>query len=442
MSTKTDSTRYLDAVYSFAVEEEDVRVCKDIPDEACSEVPGNFLRIVSAQSLTKLADEFANAKTVLPWLLGAIGAPAFWVAFLVPVREAFSMLPQMVIAGQIRALPLRKYVWVAGGLAQAASLLALAAVALWVRGAWAGPAVLGLLFLFSLARGLCSIASKDVTGKTIPKTRRGRVTGYAATVSGVLTLAASGVLVGMAGADAAPAVFAGLLAAGAGLWILATGVFVSVAETPGGTAGGKSALDDLGRQLSLFRDDAPFRRFVIVRALLISTALSAPYFIVLARENGGGGGSLGFFVMASGLASAVSSAVWGRYADRSSRQVLITAAAVASATGLALAALHFAGVLSGAFSWAYPAAFFLLSIAHSGVRVGRKTYVLDLAGGKKRTDYVAVSNTVIGAILLASGALGALTPLIGPAGMLVLLSSISTTGVVAGTWLPETEVDG
>ena len=57
-------------------------------------------------------------------------------------------------------------------------------------------------------------------------------------------------------------------------------------------------------------------------------------------------------------------------------------------------------------------AFFILGIAHAGVRVGRKTYVLDMAGGNKRTDYVAVSNSAIVLILLATGLFGLLIALI------------------------------
>jgi hypothetical protein len=87
--------------------------------------------------------------------------------------------------------------------------------------------------------------------------------------------------------------------------------------------------------------------------------------------------------------------------------------------------------------WIAPAAFFILAIAHSGVRIARKTYILDLAGGDKRTDYVSVSNTIIGAILLATGLIGALAPLIGPGGMLLLLAIIGFTGVILGTRLPE-----
>ena len=99
----------------------------------------------------------------------------------------------------------------------------------------------------------------------------------------------------------------------------------------------------------------------------------------------------------------------------------------------------YTGVLDAGFGWVAPVGFFVLSIAHAGVRIGRKTYILDMAGPENRTDYVAVSNTAIGAVLLASSLLGLLTPLIGAAGMLVLLSVLGVTGSILGLRLPEVE---
>jgi hypothetical protein len=37
--------------------------------------------------------------------------------------------------------------------------------------------IVGLLVLFSLTRGLCSVSAKDVLGKTVSKARRGNLMG-------------------------------------------------------------------------------------------------------------------------------------------------------------------------------------------------------------------------------------------------------------------------
>ena len=89
--------------------------------------------------------------------------------------------------------------------------------------------------------------------------------------------------------------------------------------------------------------------------------------------------------------------------------------------------------------WFLPVAYFVLSVAHSGVRVGRKTYVVDLATGNKRTDYVAISNTVIGVMLLLVGSVGALVPVFGNAGVIALLAFMGLAGALLGTRLPETQ---
>ena len=52
----------------------------------------------------------------------------------------------------------------------------------------------------------------------------------------------------------------------------------------------------------------------------------------------------------------------------------------------------------------YAGIVFVLSLAHEGVRLGRSTYLVDLASEQTRAHYTAVSNTVIGALLLLMGA--------------------------------------
>lgn len=356
-----------------------------------------------------------------------------------PIRESGSLLPQLVISTAVRKRPRRKGVWVLGALLQAVALAGMAASALLLRGWAAGLVIVALLVLFSLARGLASVASKDVTGKTIPKTRRGRLTGMTTALGGLLTLALGGTMAALLRGDPSLPALAAVLLTAAALWIVASGIYGSISEEPGATEGGKNGLQEALDRLSLLRTDAPFRHFVLVRALLVSTALAAPFYVSLAREHGGGGGDiLALFILGSGLASAISSIFWGRYSDRSSRSVLVVSAAVASGLGLSVFLLDVAGLVQR-FTWIAPLGYFLLAVAHSGVRIARKTYILDMASGLRRTDYVAVSNTIIGAVLLASSLLGFLAPVVGSGGMLLILSLMGFAGVAGGRGLPETQ---
>jgi len=437
MREKPRNQTAADRLYSFLVEDEDARVCQDIPEEACIEVPGNFFKLGASQTLTKLADELSSAKTVLPWVLTSVGAPASLIGFLVPIRESGSLLPQLVIAAAVRNRPRRKYAWMLGGVLQALALMGMAVSALLLRGPVAGVTIMALLILFSLARGLVSVASKDVTGKTIPKTRRGRLTGLTTALSGVLALVIGGILAALVVGNPSRSTLAVLLVLAGLLWLWAVGIFATVKETPGATEGGKDAIREAFARLDLLRTDTTFRHFVLVRALLVSTGLAAPFYVTLAREASPSGNLLALFILASGLAAALSSWFWGRYSDRSSRSVLIAAALMAASLGTVVFLMDLVGYLDR-FTWITPVAFFLLAIAHSGIRVGRKTYLLDMASGARRTDYVAVSNSVMGLVLLLGGAIGLLTPLIGSGGVLLILSMFGFAGALGGRRLPET----
>jgi hypothetical protein len=178
-------------IYQLLVNEEDARACRDIPDSACTKVPKNFVLVLISQIFLSLGDALTSPKTVLTWLMTVVGAPAAMVAWLVPIRESGSMLPQLAIGAWVRRYAIRKTFWIAGSIIQGSCVLAMAfAVSQW-RGVAAGSAIIGLLVLFSLGRGLCSVAMKDVQGKTVPKGQRGQLTGIAGTVSGVLTLLVS-----------------------------------------------------------------------------------------------------------------------------------------------------------------------------------------------------------------------------------------------------------
>jgi MFS family permease len=223
------------------------------------------------------------------------------------------------------------------------------------------------------------------------------------------------------------------------LWLIAAAIYSQVPEYPGATDGGRSAMEALGR-LRLLASDRPFRQFIITRALLMCSALSAPFYVAQAQGAlGSPAWLLGAFVAASGLASLVSAPVWGRFADRSSRSVMIAAALVTSGIGLLTFVLDHWQPGWVASAWYLPLAYFVLSMAHSGVRVGRKTYVVNLGSGNKRTDYVAIGNSLIGVLLLVAGAIGALAPLIGNSGVIALLAGMGLAGALFGLRLPDVE---
>jgi MFS family permease len=430
----------IDDLYSRINNEEDARVCKEISDEACKYVPVNFFLIIISQVFTKLGDALSNPKTVLAWLMSYVNAPLSMIAFLVPIRESGSMLPQIFIASYVRQRPIRKWVWVIGSALQFFAVAGMGISALIFKGASAGWMIILLLIVFSLSRGLCSVASKDVLGKTIPKTRRGRLNGISTSISGLLAMLVGIYMITRSAGEQGIGFYAAIIFFAAATWIVGASVYATIREAPGEVSGGGHAFREAMNRLGLLKSDPAFRNFVISRALLLCSALTAPFYVVLAQEFiGKDARLLGLFIIASGIASTISAPIWGNMADRSSKRVLVIAALITSLLGI----LMF-GVISWSMSlremlFLYPLAFFILGIAHSGVRLGRKTYIVDMAGGNKRTDYVAVSNTVIGLVLLITGGISALASFISPQGIILILSGFGLAGAFTSSRLPEVE---
>ncbi|MEC7257340.1 MAG: MFS transporter, partial [Pseudomonadota bacterium] len=181
-------------------------------------------------------------------------------------------------------------------------------------------------------------------------------------------------------------------------------------------------------------DNPQLWRFIATRGLLVSTALAPPYIVML---GGAELNALGALLLASAVASLVSSYIWGRLADRSSRLVLIRSGLVGGVALLAAVGAGFSGVQ--ATPGVLPAILLVLMVAYHGVRQGRSTYLVDMAPEDQRASYTAVSNTVIGGALLAVGVLGGLGSVVGPAWVLAGFAAMAFAAALVGRGLDEVE---
>ena len=324
----------LGKLYDTFVGDDDERVCKDISEQACRHLPRNFFAYLSANCLTKIADELSSARLVLPWLLGVLGAPAVFAGFLVPVRESGVLLPQLLVAAYTRHVAKKKFVWLCGAVLSCIALVLMAAAAVGTRGVAAGWLILVLVGVFSLARGLCSVSAKDVLGKTISKTRRGALMGYSAGISGIVTLLI-GLYIKFYLTDVEGSkLFSLFLLVAAGLWILAVVLFASIAEEPEVSDEQEDTFSAVIQSMALIRTDKAFREYLIARALLLSVALAPPFYVLFAQQNTNTPSGLELLIVASGLAGSFSSPFWGRMSDQSSRTVMVRAATAAGVVGI------------------------------------------------------------------------------------------------------------
>ena len=429
-------------VHELLADDDEGRLCKDIPESACKAQPGNFLRHVLALIASKTGDGLADPKLVLAWLLSTIGAPAFAIGMLVPVREAGSLLPQLAIAGLIRRQARRKWIWAVGSAGQGLAVLGMAAAVTIADGRSAGWIVIALLAVFALCRGACSVSYKDVLGKTVAKASRGSATGAAGSVAALLVLL-FGVSLSLGWIPRTPGSMAIVLALAGVLWILAAVVFVALDEAPGAAEGGVSAVEVLRGQFLLLLGDRKLQHFILVRALLLGTALAPPYLLLMMSNAGAGaadgGAGIGPFVVASSLAAVSSAYVWGRMSDASSRRVLVAAALLAaSALALAVGLPHLPSGGPGG-EWVQAVIFFLLMVSHQGVRLGRSTHIVDMADEARRADFTALSNSAIGVLLLAASGFGLLAETFGAKVVLLIFAAMSAFAALAALGLDEVQ---
>lgn len=402
-----------------------------LSEQAAREEPANFMRHAGALSMNKLADGLLDPKLVLSWLMGALGSPAALVALLVPVREAGALLPQLFTAPRIRAMGRRKWAWAWAAVAQGVAAAVMVVAALSLPPAAAGGAIVLALAVLALARSVGSVAYKDVLGKTVGQSRRGTVTGLAGSIAagGVILFA----LVLMTGALERFTLVIGAIVLSAVFWIASGLLFSTVTEddAPGAPEEGTG----LGLLALLWRDP-DLGRFVLARCLLLPTALAPPWLVLMASAAGDARFSaLGAMVLASALATLLSAYVWGRLSDRSSRLVLVFTGAVAAGFLLVAVGLDRAGLMGSA--WAAPLALFGVMIAYQGVRMGRSTYLVDMAPKDQRAAYTAVSNTTVGVVLLLAGAGSAGLAGFGPQVVLVVFAGLCLLASVVAWGLRE-----
>lgn len=430
----------LEKIYHAISDEKNGPVCADITEEACKVVPQNFGRLFVTMVLTNIGDALSKPGLILTWLLSALGAGSFFIGLLVPIREAGSLLPQMIVGGAIRKHSIRKGFWIVGGLLQGLAVGGMAVTALILEGAAAGWIIILLLAVFSLSRGICSISSKDLVGKTIPKTRRGRLSGLASSTSGWVAVAV-GLFFAFNRAEDFPLfLFAILLFVSGATWLIASGVMSLLDEKPGPASDEGNALQKAWESFRYLRENRQFRRFCIARALLASTVLSMPFYVVIARETTGGKiASLGILMVAGSVATAVSGFIWGNLADKSSRLTLAIAGLSAGLVGCLTAWLATLEFDSTVAIWLFGALFFLIGLAHTGIRVGRKTYLVDMADADNRAALVALSNTLMGVVLLLSGSFGLLAEALGNEMIILIFALLGIAGSIMAFTLPEVQ---
>lgn len=391
--------------YEFITEDSEPRACRSIPDEDCTHVPRNFSLNVANGTLSKLAEKIISPNLTLPWILSFLQAPPFLIGMLVPIKDAGSLLPQLLVSGKIRAKNIRKHYWTGAALLQGFCMLVSAALLYFSEGSWLPWLLVGLLALFSLGSGIGSVAFKDVSAKTVPKGQRGQMLSYRSTFGGIMGLLAGILLIWVIRDVGNRTVYASMFLVAGLLWWGAALLFHLIEELPGATKGGRNPVEELKGAYRLVRSEKGFRRFIITRALLMAIPLSQPFYVVISKDLSGNSWSqIGYLIVVSGIAQVVSSPFWGRTADHRPRLLMRIV------SGLSILATLYASLFLlmeelNSFYWFLPV-YFVHGMAYAGARLSRKTYLVDYAPEEERPTYVSVANTLIGLFTLVAAGFG------------------------------------
>lgn len=374
--------------------------------------------LIAGLSLNKLADLLISAKTTLTALLVSVGAPVWMIGWLVPIRESGALLPQVLISIYLRKHAQRHIVWRIGMITQVFSVVGMLLSVILFSGFIAGILVLASLVLLSLGRSACSLTIKDMEADVAKKGERGNLIGVASTVSGVVTLVIAIPLV----------IYDGTLTSNILLVVLCASmlafILTLICVWPIKT---RVEVENSSENTFSINFDTTIYKFIFVRGLFVHSALVAPYFMI--ERNGDVKELLPIYIGAEATAALLSSIIWGKIADKSAKLTLRLSGLLALGACVGLLFWQTSSIVTSALL------FFVLSVAHAGVRTGRKTYSLDVKEGHDRTELVGFSNTAIGIILLAFGALyAALAPALSfsvvyiMAGMLLL--AVATTVIL------------
>jgi MFS family permease len=141
--------------------------------------------------------------------------------------------------------------------------------------------------------------------------------------------------------------------------------------------------------------------------------------------------------VASGLAAILSNPIWGRATDHASDRAAMT---VAGGIGALAAMLAAALLVAGSGSeLAYATVVFIAVAAQEGVRLGRKAYIVTASPPRERPLYVALSNTIIGVVMIGLALLGVVAELASVSAAVGAVLGLSLLGVAATRWTPEPE---
>ncbi|PNY82820.1 MFS transporter [Deinococcus koreensis] len=344
-------------------------------------------------------DGFLNVSVVVSGFAARLGTPNWVIGLLPAIAAGGWMLPQLLVAARVRALPYKLPVYRSAAGLRAGAYVAMVLIAALLADR---PALCLSLFVLAmlvnaLASGVSGLPFLEVVSKTVDTGRRARYFGTRNLYGGLLAFGAGLLVRWILGSELEfPLNYALIFALGTVAYSYGYWVFGRVEEPPDPPQAAQGVRAEF-RAIPETLRDGHFRAFLNVRLLLAGASMAEPFFAVYAlRELNYPAATLGIFVMALTGAAPFSNVVWQRVAERKGSRRIIRYATFF----YALAPLYAGTVgLLGLGPWAYLGVFILTSVAAQGFNLGHTNHLLNIAPAHARSRYIGTLNTLVGTAL-------------------------------------------
>ena len=381
----------------------------------------NFLLHTLNGVLVAISEALNDPTLIMTALLSQLTNSNLLIGILAPLRDTGWFLPQLFISHRVQRVPqkivfYRRATWfrVSGWLLLVLALFTLHdhTTLLW--------AIFVASLVISISGGIGGLGYVIVTAKVIAAHERGRLFGLREFLGGGLSVLMGGIgaliLSGhFLGVDLAfPRNYALLFAVSTVFFAGGCIAFGLLREEPDETQRDEVRLiDQLRRAAGILRSHAQFRKFILMRAVLLFARAGLPFITVFAkRQLHVPDGFLATLVSVALGCALVAGLFWGRLNDRRGSAAVLSFAALFGiiACALALSLTFLNGSAGGnADTLARPLLIvcaMCIGASNAGLNVSLMPLMIDVAPSNERPIYYGLNNTLLGIVQILTSSVG------------------------------------
>ena len=399
-------------------------------------------------ALYMMGEGFVDASAVVPVFLARLGASGALIGFGSSLSDLGWFLPQVAVVPISAHRPLQMPLYRAAAVFRSGSLALMALALLLLHG---HPAAILAAFLllygtFCFGAGFAGIAFMEIVGKTVPAEQGGRLFAQRVLWGGALVAVAGIVVRELLRGAPGPEAFAPIFGCAAVFTAISFVVFGRIREPAVAQPAPARTFGSIAREaVASVRREPVYGKLLLSRAALALWTSCAPFVVLLAaRDLGGGPRAAGTFLLSRMAGQVLSNLGWQSLAKRSGTPAVMRGATLLAGTGAALAAVVAALSPIGAGWLGATASVNLLvglaalgGAAQSGTVMSYSSLMLELAPEGDRPMFVGLLNTVLALTMLLPPLAGALVDRIGAPWVFALYALLAVPCHLAARGLPQ-----